>query len=180
MPETATSFINQARLDQRLDISRGSAVADFGAGSGFYTIPLAEKVGPEGKVYAFDIQKDAVARIQSLARLRHFLNVDAIVADLELPNATHLREAVCDLVLVASVLHQAGDPAAILKEAQRILKPGRMLIIVEWGQSNIAGGPPPSMRLLPPRTRALAESAGFIFDRDIPAGSHHYGLLFRR
>lgn len=180
MLETATSFINPARLVQNLEISRGSAVADFGAGSGFYTIPLADKVGPEGKVYAFDVQKDAVARIQSLARLRHFLNVDAIVADLELPNATHLREAVCDLVLVASVLHQADDPAAILKEARRILKPGRMLVIVEWGGSNIAGGPPLEMRLLPPRARALAESAGFIFDQDIPAGSHHYGLLFRR
>jgi ubiquinone/menaquinone biosynthesis C-methylase UbiE len=170
---------------QFLDIPKGSIVADFGAGSGFYAIPLAEKVGPEGKVYAFDVQPQAVERIRSLAHLRHLLNIDAIVTDLELENATRLKEGVCDAVLIASVLHQVENPLAVLKEARRILKPGRQMIFIEWdrpvvkeGQSPTPGGPPASARILQPRAKELAQTVGLVLDREISAGSHHYGLIF--
>jgi ubiquinone/menaquinone biosynthesis C-methylase UbiE len=177
---TASTFVSPAKLVQFLDIPRGSIVADLGAGSGFYTIPLAEKVGPEGKVYAFDVQLSAVSRIQSLAHLRHLLNIDAVVADLELDNATHLKEGVCDAVLIASVLHQVENPLAVLKEARRILKPGRLMIFIEWDQSSVPGGPLLSMRISPDKAKELGQTAGFLFDREVSAGSHHYGLLFQK
>ena len=174
------SFLNPSRLIASIDIPSGGVAADFGAGSGFFAIPLAARVAAEGKVYAFDIRPDLLAQLRSNARLRHLLNIEAVVADLELPRATHLKDAVADIVLVASILHQVGDKAAVLKEAARILKPGRMLVLIEWDQSKVAGGPPLPMRLAQAKARELGEAAGFQTDREIAAGSHHYCLLFRR
>lgn len=174
------SFLNPSRLIMDLDISRGSIAADFGAGSGFFALPLAERVGAEGKVYAFDVQPHAILRLRSNARARHLLNIEAVVADLERPRGTHVKDAVVDVVLIASVLHQASDKAALFTEAARILKPGRMLVVIEWDQSKIAGGPPLESRVVKSEALEFAEAAGFQMDREIAAGSHHYCLLFRR
>lgn len=174
------SFLNPARFVASLEIPRGSIVADFGAGSGFYAIPLAEKVGPEGKVYAFDIQKQAIEQIRSRARLHHLLNIEAVTADLEIKRGTRLKDHVVDAVLAASILHQAADPGAVLEEAARIIKPGRKLVIVEWDQSQFPGGPKPQLRIPKSKARQYAEAAGFQLDREIAAGSHHYALIFRR
>lgn len=174
------SFLNPSRLVASIDISRGSVVSDFGCGPGFFAVPLAEKVGAEGKVYAFDVQPQALMRLRSNARLRHLLNIDAVHADLELPRGTHLKDGVCDLVLIASILHQVSNKEALFVEASRILKPGRMLVVVEWDQSPIPGGPPIPSRISKSSVGALAAASGFQMDREIPAGSHHYCLFFRR
>ena len=174
------SFLNPARFVASLEIARGAVVADFGAGSGFYAIPLAEKVGPEGKVYAFDIQPQAVDRIRASARLHHLLNIDAVRADLETERGTRLKDHVADAVIAASILHQVADPGAVLREAARITKPGRMLVVVEWDLSKFPGGPKMERRIPKLKARQYAEAAGFMMDREVAAGSHHYALLFRR
>ena len=173
-------FLNPSRLVKSLEIPKGSVAADFGAGSGFYAVPLADAVGPEGKVYAFDIMPEALSRLRSLARMRHLLNIEPVIADLEVERGTHLKDSVADFVLIASVLHQATDKPAVLKEARRILKHGRTLIIVEWDESKSPGGPSLESRVPKSKARELSEAAGFQSDREIPAGSHHYCLLFRR
>src|SRR3989338_10446002 len=87
------SFLNPSRLIASIDIPSGGVAADFGAGSGFFAIPLAARVAAEGKVYAFDIRPDLLAQLRSNARLRHLLNIEAVVADLELPRATPFKKA---------------------------------------------------------------------------------------
>lgn len=177
--ETA-QFISPERIVSYLDIQPGSVVADFGSGSGHYTMPLARRAGPEGKVYAFDILPQAVDLVRSQSRLTHLLNIDAIRADLEEPHGTHLKDGVCDLVLVSSILHQADDKAAILTEASRVLKPGRSLALIEWDETAVAGGPPREMRIPKSKAKDIIQAAGFVLDREFEAGSHHYGLLFRK
>lgn len=179
MPETET-FLNPERIVETFEIPKGGVAADFGAGSGFYTMALARRVGPEGKVYAFDIQASMADLIRSNARLRHLLQVDAVRADLESERGTRLKDGVCDFILVASILHQAEDKAAILREAARVLKPGRPMAVIEWDEERSSAGPRMEARLPKARARALAESAGFMQDREFSAGSHHYGLLFKR
>lgn len=185
---TGEQFLNPERVVSYLNIPRGGIVADFGAGFGFYAIPLAEKVGAEGKVYAFDVQAEAVAEIRSRARLKHLLQLEAVERDLERERGSRLRDGVIDLVLVASILHQAEDRMAVLKEAARILKPGRTLALIEWdastssprGQPLSPAGPSQNFRIPKEKAKEMAEDAGFILDREFEAGSHHYGLLFKK
>lgn len=180
MSEVETSFLSPAKIVDAFDLPRGSIAADFGAGSGFYTLPLARTVGPEGKVYAFDVQKHTVDLIQSSARLAHLLQVEAMHANLELPRGSHLKDSAVDFVLVASILHQADDKSAVLGEAARVLKPGRAMAMIEWDDTKSFAGPPMALRISRAKGRELAESNGFILDREFAAGGHHYGLLFKK
>ncbi|MBI3627549.1 MAG: class I SAM-dependent methyltransferase [Candidatus Sungbacteria bacterium] len=175
-----SSFLNPERVVSYFDIAKGSIVADFGAGAGYYTIPLARKVGPEGKVYAFDIQPHSADLVRSKARMHHILQVEALTADLERNHGTHLKDAVVDFILCSSVLHQAEDKLAVLHEAARILKPGRLLAVIEWDLIPAPGGPKPEFRIAKARARELCESSGFMLDREFEAGTHHYGLLFKK
>jgi ubiquinone/menaquinone biosynthesis C-methylase UbiE len=177
---TETSFLSPERIVSYLNIPRGGVVADFGAGFGFYAVPLARSVGPEGKVYAFDVQAEAISEIRSRARLLHFLQLDAVRVDLERDHGSRLRDAVADLVLVASILHQAENKNAVLLEAARILKPGRTMVIIEWDNSSVPAGPAQNFRIPKSKAKEMAEAAGFILDREFEAGSHHYGLLFKK
>jgi len=173
-------FVDPEKAVEALDLRPGMKAADFGCGAGFYTIPLARRLGEAGKVYAFDIQPQAVDRIRASARLHHLLNIDAVRADLETERGTRLKDHVADAVIAASILHQVADPGAVLREAARITKPGRMLVVVEWDLSKFPGGPKMELRIPKSKARQYAEAAGFMMDREVAAGSHHYALLFRR
>ncbi|MBI2055170.1 MAG: class I SAM-dependent methyltransferase [Candidatus Sungbacteria bacterium] len=180
MAEIGTAFLNPERVVSYFDIPKGGVVADFGAGSGFYSVPLARKVGAEGKVYAFDILPHAVDQIRSNAKMLRLLQLDAVRADLEAERGSRLKDASTDFVLVASILHQADDKSAVLNEAARILKPGRTMAVIEWDQSPAPGGPPMELRLTQSKVKELANTAGFIMDREFEAGSHHFGILFKK
>ena len=96
------SFAHPERNVEVFFLHPQSVVADFGAGSGFYAVPLARKVGAEGKVYAFDILPHAVDQIRSNAKMLRLLQMDAVRADLETERGSRLKDAVADFVLVAS------------------------------------------------------------------------------
>lgn len=172
------SFVNPQRVVSYLGIEPGASVADFGSGSGFYSIALANAVGPEGKVYAFDIQKEAISYLRSRAKLQHLFQIEAVVADLEREHGTHLKDGSVDLVLLASIVHQAEKKDELVREARRILKTGGRLVIIEWDMSPSAGGPPLEYRVAKTDAKALAERGGFKSDREIETGSFHYGLTF--
>ena len=75
---------------KQFSLGPGNFVADFGAGSGFYTLAASDAVGPDGKVYAIDVQKDLLLKIKNLANSQHKRNVDVIWADLEHVGGTKL------------------------------------------------------------------------------------------
>jgi ubiquinone/menaquinone biosynthesis C-methylase UbiE len=180
MTAVETSFLSPAKIVDSFDLPRGSVAADFGSGTGFYTMALAKKVGPQGKVYAFDIQPHAVDLVRSSARLAHMLHVETHHANLETPHGSRLKDAVVDFVLIASILHQADDKPALLKEAARITKPGRAMAMIEWDEGRSLGGPPAELRVSRGKAKELAEASGFLLDREFAAGSQHYGLLFKK
>lgn len=154
-------------------------VADFGCGPGFYSVALAEAVGPGGRVYALDIQKEMLELTRSRARARKQLNVMPLRADLEKPGGSQLAPEVIDRVIIANVLFQAHDKKSVLSEGFRVLKPGGKLILVEWSGS-AAGGPGPNMLLRREAAEKILEDAGFKKEKEIYAGDNHYGLLYAK
>lgn len=179
-PSGTGGFLHPERILGRLDVRPGMVVADFGAGAGHYSLPLARAVGEPGKVYAIDIQRSSLDLIRSRAELEHRLNIETIWADLERPSGSRLAEACCDLVLISNILFQAEAKSALLAEARRVLKPGGKLAIIEWDEAPFAVGPPAESKVPKALARRLALDQGFEADREFEAGSHHYGLLFQK
>src|SRR3989344_7527801 len=129
------SFLNPDRVVGLLEIKKGMVAADFGAGAGFYTIPLARLVGDTGAVYAVNIQKDGLDLIKSKAALEHLLQVQSVWADLELPNGSHLKADSVDVVVISNILFQVEKREAVVAEAYRALKPGGHVLVVEWHET---------------------------------------------
>jgi ubiquinone/menaquinone biosynthesis C-methylase UbiE len=164
---TAPENANEARLNklqppgQVMDIigaAAGMTIAEIGAGWGRYVVHLADRVGPEGKIYAEDINGDALRHLAERCRRVGFANVETILGD---PTDPKLPAGKLDLIFVISSYHHFGDPVALMGKARAALKPTGRLAIAEWvpekdGQGE--GTPPEKMQ-------AQMESAGFALER---------------
>lgn len=112
----------------RLQIGPGSTVADLGAGGGFFTVRLAEAVGPTGRVYAVDVSDRAVRGLTGRVEKEDLTNVDVVhseAADPKLPDAT------LDAVLIVNAYHEMRSHQEVLAGIRRALKPGGRLVLVE-------------------------------------------------
>jgi ubiquinone/menaquinone biosynthesis C-methylase UbiE len=118
-----------SRLHEWLAVPPGAVVADVGAGTGFHARRLAAAVGPEGRVYAADIQPEMLERLQAQAEnegLRHIETVLATTTDPGLPAGC------CDLVLLVDVYHELSHPYEVMERLVQALKPGGRLVLVEF------------------------------------------------
>lgn len=162
-----------------LELMPGMKVADFGAGSGAYALMMAEVVGETGVVYAVEIQKNLLSRLEAEARARHLHNLQYIWSDLENVSSVKIPPQSLDLVLISNLLFQltGAYPAALA--AKQVLKPGGRLAVIEWSDS--FGGLGPAADKVVPRASAeqIFAEVGFKLERDFPAGDHHYGLIFK-
>ncbi len=174
-------FSDPEKNIEQFDLGKGNYVADFGAGSGFYSFCAAEAVGPSGKVYAIDVQKDLLEKLKSEARnVRHLNNVDVIWADLEHLGGTRLRESSMDAIIVANVFFQLEKKDNACQEIRRILKPGGRALFVDWASSFGGIGPQVQDIFTEDHAKALFLKHGFKEDRTINAGTQHYGIIFRK
>lgn len=146
-------WLPPAEILQLLPLRAGDIVADIGAGTGFFALPLAQAVGAQGRVIAVDLQREM------LDLLRKKLTLPGAPENIVLVNgsaaATTLPDRSCDLVFIANVWHEVPDHAAALQEFRRLLKPGGSLAIVDWRpDAQHPPGPPLEHRI------AAAEVAG--------------------
>lgn len=164
----------------QLGLSDGNVVADLGAGSGYYSIAAAKAVAPTGRVYAIDIQKELLERIKKEAQHHHARGIEVISGDIEHLGGTKIREGSCDVALASNVLFMIEDKKSFLLEAKRILKPRGRLLVVDWTASFSQMGPHADHVFYKDDALKLAKELGFAFDKEISAGSHHYGIIFRK
>jgi ubiquinone/menaquinone biosynthesis C-methylase UbiE len=170
-------FIAPEKSIRAMGIEPGMVVVDFGAGSGFYTMEAAKRVGSVGKVYAVDIQKEMLKMIKGKAERDGYENVEIVWADLEAVEGTKLAKNIVDRVIISNILFQVGSKRAVAEEAFRILKPQCKLILIEWNESSKLG-PHDEHKISQDAVKVLMESTGFVFEKDFDAGSSHYGLIF--
>ncbi len=178
---TTDAFLVPERIVRYFDLEAWDHVADFGAGHGYFTIPMAQLVGGNGKVYAIDIQKPVLETIKARAKLEHLLNVEAVWADLEKERGSRLKDRFLDFTVISNILFQAENKEALFQEAYRILREGGRLAVIEWGpEENSSFGPARDLRIKKEVVRELAEQAGFNLMKEFEAGIYHYGLLFKK
>lgn len=177
---TATGFAHPPRNVAALGIKPRMNVADFGSGSGAYTLAIAEALSGSGRIYAVDIQRDLLRRTKNEAVQRGLKNVEVMWGDIEAPGGSKLSDAGLDLVLMSNTLFQLPDKRAALTEAARVLKPAGRLTVIDWSDS--FGGLGPLSKDVMKKEAAISatEEAGFKLAEEFPAGAHHYGLIFEK
>src|SRR5262245_6039980 len=102
-----------------LDVQRGSVVADIGAGSGYYSTRLARLVGPEGRVYASDIQQAMLDIIRDRIARERLSNIELVLGT---PTDPRLPRAAVDMVLMVDVYHEFSEPQVMLRRIRESLK----------------------------------------------------------
>jgi len=118
-------FMSPGNVLKEVKIKAGAAVLDFGCGPGRYIPALAERVGPEGRIYALDIHPLASRIVRKLADKKGIPGLKTIVSDC----ATGLPDESIDLTLLFDILHALDDPGPILAEISRVLKPEGILSV---------------------------------------------------
>lgn len=145
------------RLLRELGVRRGMTLVDVGAGSGYFAIPAAELVGPEGKVLALDVEPEMLALLSAkspppwLEALR--------CGEASLP----IADGCADFVFCCFVLHEAADSLAALRELRRVAKRRAPVVIVEWFPRRQPEGPPMQDRIHHHGMEALVRNAGLSF-----------------
>jgi ubiquinone/menaquinone biosynthesis C-methylase UbiE len=153
----------------RVGVRPGSVAADLGAGPGFFTLPLAERVGPEGRVHAIDVSPEMVRLLQERGLPPW---VDARLGG---ERGIPLPDAEVDVALLAFVLHEIDAPGEYLAEVARVLRPGGRLVVLEWVAREEDRGPPAAERLPAEETDRILAAAGFtVVERGDANPSNYY------
>lgn len=165
---------------EQLNLQPNQIVADFGAGSGAYTIAAAKAMNGTGKVYAIDVQKDLLTRLENTCKEAHVSNVSFVWGNLEQVGGTKLRDQSVDVAILSNVLFQTPDKKGVIEEIKRVLKPGGTLLVIDWTASYSNMGPSSEQVVPELEARQLVESLAFTFNRSLNAGNFHYGLVFKK
>lgn len=179
-PVGTGGFLDPDIIVDKFGIREGMHIADFGCGAGYFTVLIAERVGPTGKVYALDIQETALDSVRAKARASGINNVETIRTNLEILGSSSLENDSQDSVMLHNVLFQSQKREEIVGEADRVLKPGGKMVIIEWAKGVDGFGPPDNLRLDPSGIENIAKKAGLVLESKLDTGQFHFGLIFKK
>lgn len=174
------SFLNPDSIINNLNIQPGFKIADFGSGSGYFGLLLAVAVGPDGLVTAIDVLQNKLDTLKTAAQARGFFNISYVRGNLEMAGSSKLAEASQDMVLLANILFQSQKKADIIKEAQRVLKSGGELVVIDWDPKSPFGPKDGGWKFPKEECQQMVLGLGFSLVREIPVASNHWGLLFKK
>ena len=159
-----------------LGVGEASVVADLGAGSGWFTIRLADRVGPNGLVLSEDIQRPMIQAIK--VRLDR-LGLKNVMTVLGIQNDPRLPVPV-DAVLICDAYHEMEQPVLLLTNVAKKLKPKARIAIVDFTKDG--GGPGPAMeeRVDPETVIRDAKAAGLVLRSRETFLKYQYMLVFEK
>jgi putative heme-binding domain-containing protein len=160
-----------------LAIPRGATVVDLGAGAGYFTWRLAQRVGPQGKVIAVDVQREMLDRIGAELKKRNLANVDLVLGEARDPR---LPAAAVDLVLIANAYHEFSDPEAIMGAVRQSLKSNGRVVVLEYAKEDSRVPVSSVHRMSFDEIRSEIEPMGFELDRVLDFLPMQHGLIFTR
>jgi ubiquinone/menaquinone biosynthesis C-methylase UbiE len=134
-------------IDQ-LHLKPGMVIADIGAGTGYYSLRMAKRVSPTGKVFAVDIQPEMLDRLRVNAKAAAIVNIEPVLgteSDPKLPAST------VDLAIMVDVYHELSRPQRILEHLHDALKPDGQLVLLEYRKED------PSVPIRSEHKMSLAE-----------------------
>jgi ubiquinone/menaquinone biosynthesis C-methylase UbiE len=175
-PEREAEEAPDAALDA-IGIAQGAAVADIGAGVGYFTWRLAARIGPQGKVYAVDIQPAMLDLLRHNMAARKLGNYQAILGAEDDPR---LPPGAIDLALLVDVYHEFSQPQKMLRKIRASLKPGGRMVLLEYRKED------PKVPILPAHKMSVAEVTaeiepeGFKIEKTLENLPRQHILIFRK
>jgi len=174
-------LLNPAQLLERAGVTPGMRVGDFGCGGmGYFSLQAARMVGDNGIVYAIDILKSALTSVASLAKQSGLENVKTVWSNIEMAGATKIPDHSLNVALVKNVLFQTKKREDFLREVTRCLKPGGIMMVVDWKLAGSPLGPVREDRVPPEEVRSIARGLNLKEEDSFEAGQYHFGLLFKK
>lgn len=165
------------RVVEQLSLKPGQVVADIGAGTGYFSVILARKVGENGTVYAVDIDGNMVAYLEKRARKDGLKNIKPILAKMDDPL---LPKASTDLIFMCDTYMFIEQRERYLARLKDILKKDGLLAIVSYNKVETPEGPPIHTRVSKEKTIQEAEKAGFKLEAEYFFLQYQHFLVFRK
>jgi ubiquinone/menaquinone biosynthesis C-methylase UbiE len=155
----------------RLGLRPEMTVADIGAGTGYFALPIARVVA---RVLAVDMQPEMLALLRS--RIGE-LPIEIVHGE---ATKTTLKDASVDVALLANVWHELDDHGAALAEVARVLRPGGRVAILDWRpDTDPENGPPADHRIAPEKIEAQLRESGWHLESSAPVGAFHQLIIAR-
>ena len=165
----------------RVGMEEGMQVADLGCGrSGTLTFAAARRVGPHGLVYAVDVVPDVLEHMSGRIRSGGHDNIQVIWSDIEVVGKTAVPGNSLDRCFIQNVLSTLKAEDQALEEAIRLLRPGGILVIVDWQKPLGPGTAIPSRIVTPEHIERHAERLGFAPQERFSLGGYHYGYTLTK
>jgi ubiquinone/menaquinone biosynthesis C-methylase UbiE len=175
-PERESEEAPDKALDA-IGVAKGSTAADIGAGAGYFTWRLAERVGASGKVYANDIQPEMLRLLRQNMEQRKLANVEPVLGAVDDPKLP--RDAV-DLALLVDVYHEFSEPQAMLRKIRESLRKDGRLALLEYRAEDPNVPIRPEHKMTVAQVKAELEPEGFRLERVSDALPRQHILIFRK
>jgi ubiquinone/menaquinone biosynthesis C-methylase UbiE len=161
----------------KLGLKPGDMVADIGAGSGLFEVPLAKAVSPGGKVYAVDIDAGFFPQIKRKTDEAHLTNVQTVLGKYTDPN---LPVKNVDLVFFHDVLHHIEDRAGYLKSVAGYLKPSGRVVVIDYEQGQGPHKDHPELEVSREQLAGWAKDAGLKQTQEVKMFPDRYFLVYSK
>ena len=158
-----------------LGIKPGEAVADIGAGSGYFAFRFARQVGDSGRVYAVDINSDMILFMNRKIRDLKLRNVSTV---LSAPDDPLLVDDSVNRFFICNTWHHVQNRPNYLTLMKKILKPGGQIIVLDYHKKELPVGPPPEMKMAREDVIKEMESGGFKLAQEHTFLPYQYFLVF--
>jgi ubiquinone/menaquinone biosynthesis C-methylase UbiE len=156
-----------------IGVREGATFIDVGCGDGFFALPAAVMVGLTGVVYGIDVDEGRLTRLSAQAREQGLENIRLVRGEAE---ESVPCQGCADIVFFGTCLHDFADPATVLQNARLMLKPGGILVDLDWKKEEMPLGPPFRIRFSEEEAASLITGAGFLVRDVVPSEPYCYLL----
>ena len=157
-----------------LDLKQDTIIADIGSATGYFPVRFA-RACPKGRVYGIDIEKNMVDYLNQRAGSENVPNLSGILGE---PDDPKLPEPV-NLVFICNTYHHIEDRQIYFEKLKKHLRPGAMLVILDFKKGELPVGPPDQMKLSPDEVISELASAGYHLDQKLEMLPYQYALIFQ-
>jgi len=164
-------------LIENLPIGPGDRVADIGAGTGYFSLPMARMVGATGTVYAVDIQPEMLAMIEARADREGKTNIELVLATETDPGLT--RESI-DMALFVDAYHEFEWPREVMSAIYESLVPGGKVVLIEYRAEDRSVAIRKLHKMTERQARKEMQAAGFVFVENPDFLPQQHFLIFAK
>jgi ubiquinone/menaquinone biosynthesis C-methylase UbiE len=161
----------------KLQLKPGDVVADLGAGTGVFSVPIARAVAPTGKVYAVDVDQALVDYIGRKVKDQNVTNVQTVLGQFTDPA---LPASDVDLAFMHDVLHHIENRSGYLKQVVRYLKRAGRIAIVEPDAQKGSHSDNPKLQVTKEQLRGWMTDAGLVQSAEFPLGETRWYVIYTR